>query len=63
MLHRPNHDTAVIAAAHLAFDRDWRGAFASDATGRCISVSLVPHFLRHQMEQKDHYGRQNIPDQ
>ena len=42
MLHLPNHDTAAIAAAHLAFDHAWRNAFASNATGRSISAALVP---------------------
>ena len=41
-LPHPNHDTSVIAAAHLAFDHAWRNAFASDATWRIISVALVP---------------------
>ena len=40
----PNHDTAVIAAAHLAFDHAWRNAFASEATWNSISVALVPLF-------------------
>ena len=44
MLPHPNRDAAVIAAAHLAFGRSWRNAFASDATGRSISVALVPLF-------------------
>ena len=40
----PNHDTAVIAAAHLAFDPAWRNAVDPDATGRIIFVALVPIF-------------------
>ena len=44
MLPFPNHDTAVSAAAHLAFGRAWRNAFSSNATGHSISAALVPLF-------------------
>ena len=44
MLPHPNHDSAVIAAAHLAFDHAWQAAFAPNATARIISVGRDPLF-------------------
>ena len=44
MSPHPNHDTAVIAAAHLAFDHAWRNAFASNSPALSVSVALVPLF-------------------
>lgn len=44
MLPRANRDNAIAAAAQLAFVHVGRSDFASNATGRSISVALAPLF-------------------
>ena len=44
MLPRANQDSAITAAAQLACDRVWKGAFADDEARRIISFALVPLF-------------------